>query len=192
MKPYCALFLTGFLGLTACGADRRAPDPALFLRLSLPAELRPADVPCLDLVLVSAEGAPPETSVGFGGNPLLLKVQTVDLDGDGRAELRLRFIEGSVPFLASTVDIVLTPSQGDRRSTFTVAATARRANGRIAEDDRCFGGTVIAQGSAYQDALARPIRFPDSGDALVAIPLRCTLAGCGAPGDGGAFDGGIP
>ena len=178
-------------GSGCSGGEAPLFEPSVRVRVTLPGELLPEQVSCLDLVLATPGGQPPATSIGFGGNPLSLKVQNVDLDGDGRPELRIRFVEGSRPFPLSTVDFTLTAaSRTDRGAAFTVTATARRADGRLAEDDRCLGGTPLAQGAAQQDTTGAAIRFPDRGDAVVPIALHCLVTG-GCAVDGGAGpDGG--
>jgi hypothetical protein len=183
------------LALPSCSSSGDSIfQPAVILRLELPAGMPPALAECLDVVLSSPTGEPPPTSVGFGGNPLFLRVQTIDLNGDGRPETRIRFVQGSTPFISARSDILLTPgpaSGSDPRAIFTVAATVRRADGTIAPEDRCLGGTALAEGNAQLDAQNQPIRFPQGGDTLVNVSLVCVAAGgCGV--DGGVADGGAP
>jgi hypothetical protein len=204
MSVRLAVAVLAVLALPSCSSSGDSIfQPSVILRLELPAGMPPSSAECLDVVLSSPTGEPPPTSVGFGGNPLFLRVQTIDLNGDGRPETRIRFVQGSTPFISPRSDILLTPgsaSGSDPRAPFTVATTVRRGDGTIAPEDRCLGGTALAEGNAQLDAQNQPIRFPQRGDTLVNISLVCVAAGgCavdggvadgGSPGDGGAPDGG--
>jgi hypothetical protein len=188
------LLLPAVLALTACssGGSGQFFPPQVVARLSLPAELDPFRVQCLDLVISAPFGEPPPTSLAFGTNPFFIKVQTLDLDGDGRRETRIRFTEGSSPFIASVTEIRLSAAQGaDPRAVFAFSATARLADGQSDVDDRCVGGTTLAQGSASQDVRGQPIRFPTSGDTVAEVAMTCALAGGCASPDAGARDGGV-
>lgn len=195
--------------VAACGGGESKPffEPRVVLQLSLPAELPPTAVECLDIVLSAPDGEPPPTSLGFGSNPLFIKVQTLDLNGDGRRETRIRFVQGSKPFPATELDVrftgVSSTSTGGTGATldatFGVSATARRADGLIDFNDRCLGGTALAAGEAQTDSEGRPIRFRTTGNTLVPISMACLLqTGCAIDGgtsggsttDGGVADGG--
>jgi hypothetical protein len=188
------LLLPAALVLAACssGDSGRFFNPQVVLRLSLPAELDPFRVQCLDLVISAPVGEPPPTSLAFGTNPFFIKVQTLDVDGDGRRETRIRFTEGSAPFIASVMEIRLNATQGaDPNAVLVFSATGRAADGQSVEDDRCLGGTPLAQGTASQDARGQPIRFPASGQTTVDLPMACVLpGGCASP-DAGARDAGV-
>ena len=187
--------------LTGCSGD--APiyvAPSVELVLQLPAELAPQAVPCLDIDLSAVTGEPPRTSAGFGGDPLLLKLATLDTDGDGRTETtRIRFVNGSVPFHTSAPTIRLTRSKTDStNSAFVVRVVARKANGLVDPADTCLAGTAIVSASAEVDQNAQPIRFPSRGSLTIQMNLACVLAGgCalafpdGGANDGGANDGGV-
>jgi hypothetical protein len=187
------LLLPAVLFLAACssGDSSQFFSPQVLLRLNLPAELDPFRVQCLDLVLSAPVGEPPSTSLAFGTNPLFIKVQTVDLDGDGRRETRIRFTQGSSPFIAPVAEVRLTAGPGaDPNAVIAVSATGRDANGQSDVADRCVGGTPLAQGSASQDVRGQPIRFPSSGNTVVEVAMTCALAGGCASPDAGVEDGG--
>jgi hypothetical protein len=194
------MLLSAFLSLFGCPAEQTAVlDPIIVLRLSLPPELPPAAAPCLDLVLSSPTAPLTRTFVGFGASPLIVKVQTLDVDGDSRDDLRIRFIEGSTPFLSSRTDMIFTPGVGANRETaLAVTATARLADGTTDANDRCLGGTALAQGTAAQDTGGQPIRFPSRGRTIAEVPMACVRSGgcalpapdAGTPPPDGGSDGG--
>src|SRR5258706_10914939 len=87
--------------------------PSLTLDVRLPSGLAPGAVPCLDVELVALSGEAPRTSIGFGGDPLLLNVSTFDANGDNvRETTRIRFVNGSNPFLAESLAMRITAAPG--------------------------------------------------------------------------------
>ena len=74
----------GLLGLVCSFAACSPQQPSFFapsltLDVRLPAGLAPGAVPCLDVEMVALAGEAPRTSIGFGGDPLLLNVATFDV-----------------------------------------------------------------------------------------------------------------
>lgn len=185
--------LLGALACLRCGGDAPFFPPSVVLALQLPADLPPSRATCLDVVLASPTQVPPPVSIGFGGDPLLVRLQTLDLDNDARDETRIRFVQGARPFGCDPrTEVLLTRAGADTAATFVVTAVIRNADGPNASD-ACLGGTVLAQGRAELDRAGQPIRFPSRGDAFAPLTLTCALpSGCALPDDPAARCGVTP
>ena len=132
------------------------------------------------------------------------QVDLVDINGDGlRETTRIRFVNGSRPFLSDSLNMRITAAPGTTiaGSSFGFAAVVRQADGFVEARDKCLGGTIMARSTGTMSgtlvitelAPGQPIRFPARGDVTLSVPLTCILAqGCtiSAPDGGFVADGG--